>query len=139
MLPASVRVRVTAEGQAIPGMFINARVRMKRKNDYDLPFGPTNGSGEITITREDLLREARKLSEFFLMDYSDIERENTGEIVITVFDAADVDRAITAHNDFANAGVQYPVNWEADLMNARNAFRDGVKDLHVDVSFEWST
>src|SRR5437868_951257 len=100
--PLRILIRVlTPDGVPAPGMFVNIRVRMKRKNDYDLAFGPSDGNGEITVTGEDIVKEARQVANFFLMDYADIKADSTGEIMVRTFVADDVRRAILAYREFA--------------------------------------
>lgn len=136
-LPNRIKARITTDGIPVPDMFISAKVKMNRKNDYDLAFGPTDEAGEITVSKKEILEEAKKLADLFIMDYVGVESHHAGDVLVTVFDASDIDRAITAYEMFASAGVAYPPNWKEHLRKARAAFSSGLKGLHVEVTFEW--
>jgi hypothetical protein len=117
-LPKQIDTQVlTRDGQPAPGMFIKVRLRMPRKNDYHLVFGPSDAQGRITVTHDRLLAEARREAEFFLMDYGDAA-EAADEVSVTPLSSDDLDRAISAHDLYAQVAA-YPASWRTDLERAR--------------------
>src|SRR5687768_72690 len=135
-LPRWIRIRVTANGAAARHMFVKVRVRMRRKNDYYLGFGPSDEDGQIAISQADLVSRAREELNFFVMDYAEIEKEHTGEIAVAIFEAEQIDRAIAAYDGFAKAGFAYPPDWKVNLAIAREVLRAGVGRVQLEVKLE---
>ena len=72
---------------------------MPRKNDHRVWVGPTDARGRVTVTRDSLFAEARKDTQFFVMDYLD-PAEASGEFVVTAVTSEDLDRAISGYQEF---------------------------------------
>ena len=119
-LPSVIEFQLTdAAGRPASGAFVFIRLKMPKKNDFDLLFGPANASGRILVTQEDLVREGRKDTNFFIMDYAD-PTQATGEYTAAVATPEDLDRALQGFEKFAPA-FPYPAGWQATLREARAA------------------
>ena len=84
------------------------------------------------MTRSDLLIEARRNAEFFLMDYADPD-EASGEISVTPVDARGLEQAISAHDIYSNV-IAYPAAWRTNLQKARELIV-GLEPLRARIEF----
>jgi hypothetical protein len=89
---------------------------MSRKNDFGLAFGPSDAEGRIEIRRDDLLREADKERQLFLMDYGDPEADFTGKIVVDILSRPAVERALKAYQFYRNVS-SYTPEYEKNLQD----------------------
>ena len=64
-------------------MFVMRKFGAARKNSYNLHFGPSDERGKMEVSRDQMLHEARKTANLFLMDYGGIEIEWTGALGVT--------------------------------------------------------
>jgi hypothetical protein len=78
-------------------MLVLTRLIMREKSDYFGIFGPTNDLGFLTITREELLREAKTAHDFF-EGFADPLTACAGLIEVRVLDEAGIERAREAHD-----------------------------------------
>jgi len=115
-IPAKIRLAIAAGERHIPGIFVMLRFVMARKNHFDLLFGPKDSRGEIEITREQVLEEAHKSMELFLMDYADIDNFWTGRLEVTPLNRDAVERALSAYRLFRN--YKYAPEYEENLRAA---------------------
>jgi hypothetical protein len=99
------------------GMFVVLRFSAARKNSYEMAFGPSNELGRIEITRDQILREARKSMELFLMDYAEIESVWTGKLRVTPMNREAIRCALSAFRRFQSS-YQYPLGYEESLKTA---------------------
>lgn len=102
-LPAEIRIRVVADGKPLHGAFVLVTLRMRRKSDFGLAFGPADKAGLIRVERGDLLREAEKERRMFIMDFAHPETDFSGRITVTPMNLEAIDRAILAERSFATA------------------------------------
>jgi hypothetical protein len=79
-------------------MLVLTRLIMREKSDYFGIFGPTNDLGFLTITREELLREAKTAHDFFGGEFADPLTASAGLIEVRVLDEAGIERAREAHD-----------------------------------------
>ena len=98
------------------GMFAFLKFVMARKNSFDLLFGPSDARGEIEVTRDRVLNEARKSMELFVMDYVDIESHWTGKLQVTPMNRQATTRALSAYRLFRR--YEYPPDYEKNLQAA---------------------
>jgi len=61
--------------------------------------------GKIRVTREEIVSEAQKVREFFLLDYARIEAAWGGTLVVTPLNREAINRARSAYQLF---GARYP-------------------------------
>jgi len=115
-IPARIKIAITAGERHIQGMFVMLTFVMARKNPFNLLFGPSDGRGEIEVTRDQILEEANKSMELFLMDYADIESYWTGKLKVTPMNRDAVERALSAYRLFR--GYNYPSGYEENLRTA---------------------
>ena len=98
ILPDRVHIEVQAHGQPLEGMLVLTRLIMREKRDYFGIFGPTNDLGFLTVTREELLREARTARNYFEGEFADPLTASAGLIEVRVLDEAGIERAREAHD-----------------------------------------
>jgi hypothetical protein len=116
-LPERVDIRVAADGKPAPGMFVCVTLRMARKNDFALGFGPSDQDGRVRISREDLLQEAEKERRFFIMDYGHPEEDFGGELVIKPLNRDDLAKATAAYEVYHDV-TDYPPRHKDKLRDA---------------------
>ncbi len=121
-IPARMKVAIAAGDRKMPGMFAMLTFVMARKNSFDFLFGPSNEAGEIEITRDQVLAEARKSMELFVMDYANIESYWTGRLRVTPMNRDAVQRALSAYRLFSK--YEYPPAYEAKLRAADAALAE---------------
>jgi hypothetical protein len=127
-VPATIRVGIKAGDRKMQGMFAMLTFVMARKNSFDLLFGPSHEAGEIEITREQVLEEARKSMELFVMDYADIESYWTGRLRVTPMNRDAVQRALSAYRLFRK--YEYPPGYE-DKLRAADAALARVPEVEL--------
>jgi len=133
-LPERLEVRVLVDGTPTVGMFVCVTIRMTRKNDFGLGFGPTNEEGELMISREDLLREAEKERRLFIMDYTHPEDDFAGEVVVTPLNREALAQAITAYDTYQQV-TPYPPRYAEQVQEARMLL-DELKPKSLSVEIE---
>lgn len=115
------RLNITIFVGAIPvaKMLVMINFVACQKNAHNLGFGPSDINGKIYVTREQILAEARKNRELFLMDYAAIETAWTGTLIITPMNREAIRRARSAVQLFGSR--QYAYNHEEILSAAERA------------------
>ena len=103
-------------GQPAEGMFAKLKFLTARKNPYNLAFGPSNERGKIEVSRDHIISEARKVMEFFLMDYWNIEVDWTGVLCVTPMNRESLARALSAFRLFRS--YDYGPGYEESLRAA---------------------
>jgi hypothetical protein len=128
-IPEKITIAIQVGGQPTKGMFVTLKFLTTRKNPYDLLFGPSDEHGSVGITREQVLNEARRTMEFFLMDYGEIETEWTGKVQVTPMNRESIARALSAFRLFKRS-YEYPPGYEESLNVADAGLADkGDADL----------
>jgi hypothetical protein len=88
------------------------------------------------ITREDLIRQAEELRDFFTMDYGDPEKDLAGEIVVSAKNREALQRAIEAYDSFQHV-VPFPQHYAEQLQEARILLEDlKPKTLSVEIEHD---
>jgi hypothetical protein len=116
--PEKIRIATKINGREAPGMFAMLKFVMAKKNSYNLVFGPSDAKGQIEVTRDQILSEARKTKELFLMDYADIESFWTCKLLVTLMSREAIQRALSASRLFRR--YEYAPNYEEQLRAADN-------------------
>jgi len=117
-LPNKMRIRILADGRPLAGMFVRVDLKAKWRSDFSLGFGPSDEQGVLVITYEDLIRQARELCDFFIMDYGDPEKDLAGEIVVAAKNREALLRATEAYDSFQHV-VQFPPRYAEQIQEAR--------------------
>src|ERR1700674_570984 len=78
------------------GMSVMLKFLTAWKNPCGLVFGPSDEQGRIVVMRDQIIGEARKTLELFLMDYGDLEIEWTGKLRVTPMNRKSIERALLA-------------------------------------------
>jgi hypothetical protein len=91
-LPDHLDIFVRLDGQPLAGAWVELRLPMERKRDYALMAGPTQTTGMLAITREELENQVSVIQLSAFKDYSSLGVWR-GELVISPFDAEAIRRA----------------------------------------------
>lgn len=89
---------------------------MARKNHHVFIFGPSDSSGSIQVSGDEIRREARKAMELFLMDYADIDGYWTGALRATPVNRESLKGALVAYQQFGQS--EFPPGYEEMLLRA---------------------
>lgn len=116
-LPEMIDIRVLADGRPAAGMFVCVTLRMTRKDDFGLGFGPTGEDGGLRVSREDLLREAEKERRLFIMDYGHPEDDFSGEILVKPLNRKALQQAIAAYDTYQLV-TPYPPRYAEQVQKA---------------------
>jgi hypothetical protein len=99
-IPDTIHVVISAGKQPVPGMLAMLKFVTSQKNSFNFVFGPSDAAGNIQLSREQLIAEAQKDREFFLMDYAEIEFAWTGTLIVTPMNRDAIKRARSAFELF---------------------------------------
>jgi hypothetical protein len=110
-------ITIKTSGQQMRGMFVTLKFLVARKNPYNLVFGPSDEQGRIVVTRDQIIGEAKKSLDLFLMDYGDLETEWTGKLRVTPMNRESIERALSAVRLFRRVH-KYPPGFEEALRAA---------------------
>jgi len=89
--PASVVIACTANGEPFSGAYVFVRLPMWHKNQYVLPFGPSDDEGFIRISGPELKERADEWQALLLMDYETFPERWTGGIGAEVLTAEGIE------------------------------------------------
>lgn len=135
-LPEWIEVTVRADGKPLQGVLMRLCVLTTFKNDFYFRFGPTDDNGRVVITRDEMIAQAKRDQELFIMDYGDPEIHSAGELVISIFEREQLKRAIEVYPDFKDV-VAFPSNYLNQLQRAQEILANLVgKTISVDVTLE---
>ena len=95
-VPESIEINIAAAGKPAAKMFATLKFECSVRSSYSFVFGPSDESGRIHITREQVLVEAKKCQDFFIMDYANIELGWTGTLVVTPMNRDAIEGALSA-------------------------------------------
>ena len=115
-LPDRVKITIEVGRRPASQMFVTLKFVTSEKNPFNLVFGPSDRQGIIELTREQIITEATKTRELFLMDYADIESSWTGTLFVTPLNREAIRRALSAFRMFRR--YSYPDNYEENLYTA---------------------
>lgn len=101
-LPDRIHIEVKSRGQALAGLLVLTRIVMQEKNDFFAIFGPTDDLGFLTITGDQLLREAETARAFYRTEFADPLTSFGGLIEVRVLDEEGIVRALEAHAELSN-------------------------------------
>ncbi len=108
-------MRVTLGGEPLEGAWVDVRLPMTRKNDYNLMFGPTDRTGTLAISRADLANHVHVVQLSGLMDYMGLSMW-TGELMLTPFNGKAIRQAEDGHRVWARALPEaYPSDFLAQM------------------------
>jgi hypothetical protein len=99
-IPDDIQVVISAGGQPLAQMLVALTFATSKKNSFHFAFGPSDAHGNIRVNRAQILAEAQKDREFFLMDYAELEGAWTGSLVVTPMNREAIGRARSAFQRF---------------------------------------
>ncbi len=82
--PDSLSVKISSNDAPVPGVLVRVTIFMQRKNNYYITFGPTDVTGECSISRDEMLLECEIQLTYGIMDYYGAEEGNTGTMRVAV-------------------------------------------------------
>jgi hypothetical protein len=136
MLPSRISIICKVDGVPSPNLMVNVTVNVTCKNDFRFIFGPSDASGSVVVTREELLSEAEKDRQFFLMDYSHPEQDFSGKIRVCVESGESIKWAFDAYGVFKNH-YKFSENYMDNLKCTAKFLRNiGDAELSVSVRLE---
>jgi hypothetical protein len=91
-VPSRLVIRLTVDDEPLPGVFAIVTLPMWSKNQYALPFGPSDERGVISVSGDDLMRGAATIQDLSPMDYASFPAEWSGGIGAEIVDAFSVQR-----------------------------------------------
>ena len=115
-VPEKTTITITTGGKPIEGVPVKLIFEMAKKNHHIFVFGPSDSSGTINVTADEIRREARKTMELFLMDFTDIEAHWTGRLRIVPMNRQAIKAALSAFRQFRS--FKFPANYEQMLLAA---------------------
>jgi hypothetical protein len=115
-IPKQITITISTGGKPLVGVPVNLVFLMKQKNHHSFVFGPSDVSGQICVTNDEIKHEARKTMELFLMDYADIEAHWTGTLHVTPMNREAIKRALSAYRQFRTH--EFPPHYEEMLLSA---------------------
>ena len=104
-LPDKLVATCLADGEKFQGLLIVVAVVMLKKNDYSMIFGPSTQDGEVTITKDEILKEMARDRELFPMDYEDLTHFS-GDLIVEPMGLQEIDSALKAYEIFKSS-TQY--------------------------------
>jgi hypothetical protein len=117
-VPEKISITITADGAPLKGIPAMLSFAMEQKNNHSLIFGPSDESGTIHISGDEIRLEARKTMELFLMDYADIDSYWTGSLRVMPMNRDALKRALSAFRQFR--GYEFRVGYEEMLRRAND-------------------
>jgi hypothetical protein len=117
MLPESLEISVTLDGQPCAGVAVTVGLVATRKNDFTSVWGLSDRLGKIIVSGRDLLDEAKESAKLFIMDYGDPERDFSGKIRLRVMRKEDIDGALKAYEQYS-PHISYRPGYRAMLDGA---------------------
>lgn len=115
-IPEKTTITVTAEGKPLAGVPVKLVFMMEKKNHHSFVFGPSDQSGTISVSNNEITREARKTMELFLMDYAEIETWWTGRMRVMPMNRESIKAALSAYRRFRS--YEFPPDYEEMLLAA---------------------
>src|SRR5438067_2506286 len=94
-MPEFLTILCQADGRAQEGLLVSLSLLMSRKNHFNMVFGPSGNSGQISVSRAEINDEVEHALELFPMDYDDLD-SFTGEIAVTPMDCQQIESALRA-------------------------------------------
>ncbi|HEX6650321.1 MAG TPA: hypothetical protein VF075_12300 [Pyrinomonadaceae bacterium] len=133
-LPEQIQLIATVDGNPLPGVLIQVSIVTSFKNNFHLLFRPTDDQGSVVITRGEMIKEALRDQQLFIMDYGDPETDFAGELVISIFGRERLKGAIKVYPDFKDV-ADYPPDYLNNLHRAQEILGNlGGKEILLSVA-----
>lgn len=134
-LPTWIKAACRADGKPLEGAMLQVTIKVRRKNDFTVPFGPTDESGGALIHLRAIQDWAEIERALFPMDFTGLG-DATGEFAIAAMNRESVRGALAAYEMF-HQGVRYPSGYSEDLRDAQRALnRIAPATLSVEVEHD---
>lgn len=102
-IPALLEVTCTADDRPQPGLFVSVSLRMCKKNDHHMVFGPSDDRGKIDISRDDMMNWVKNACDLFPMDYADLSGFG-GEIQVDPMGPGMIESAMKGFEMYGSIG-----------------------------------
>ena len=113
----NITIIIAADGRPLAGAPVNLTFVMGKKNNHNFVFGPSDTSGNICITDDEIRREAREAMGLFLTDYADIDAHWIGRFQAKPMNRDAIKRALSAYGQFRSY-YEFPPGYEQMLLAA---------------------
>jgi len=118
MIGSRITVETLLNQRPTPGLLVKIRLRMRRKNDFSMLFGPSDPSGRIIVSWSEIQSECDAEQSVAIMDYGSLQEDFTRDIELMPVSLAGVEAALAAFEMFKSAGT-FRGGYEAALRTAR--------------------
>jgi hypothetical protein len=135
-LPEQIEVSVSVDGKPLGGVLIHLTIVTTFKNDFVLLFGPTGVDGKLVISRDEMIREALREQELFIMDYGDPEIHFSGVVLVAVFGKDAIKKAIDVYPDFKDA-FEFPPGY-LDRLHRAQEILENLADQKISVDVRYA-
>ena len=115
-IPDLLEFRIGRDRYSAAGVLVKVILKTVTKNDYSQIYGPSNESGYISITKDDILRSAKKDADFFPADYNPLTGVFAGSYSVDVMQEISIQKALKAYALFSKS-YEYPSGYE-QMLNA---------------------
>jgi hypothetical protein len=132
-LPKRIDCTLAYEKKPVADLMLLAEFTTVRKNSYAIVSGPSDQQGKVTITYEEIKRQADSQLELALMDFDPIDKAFSGEISVKVMSYDDIQDAISAYDLFKSVGW-YPANYHEHLEKASQILQE-IDAASIEVAF----
>jgi hypothetical protein len=116
LLPEKLTATCKADGEPVSGLLVDLTVKMRRKNDFHMVFGPSDGEGTITIHNLEILGQVETDQRLFEQDYADLHYFS-GELLLEPMDQRSLESAYHAYEIY-RAAVPFPSDYPDKLREA---------------------
>lgn len=97
-IPDYITCQASLDGQPAEGILISARFGVTHKNAYFFLLGPTSNEGIAVLSKDEIIKKAKKELELAIMDYVPLESAFNGDITLKPMSREDIEKAIDAYN-----------------------------------------
>ena len=116
-IPKKLTCKAILSSEPISGVLLLAKFSVCKKNPYCFIFGPTNQYGDASITREEIIGQAKSQLELSLMDFVPLNEGFSGAISVKAMGITEIQAAIKAYEVFHEC-ANYPMRYLDTLEDA---------------------
>lgn len=133
ILPAQIRVRCRANGEPLAGALVSLVVAMTYKNDFSMTSGPTDDTGLVIITADEILYWIDWDARHFQMDYSG-SAHFSGELLVKAEGRAGIAGCLAGY-DLYRSYLPFPEGYPERLQAAKTVI-EGIVPAKLTVEVE---
>jgi hypothetical protein len=134
-LPDVLRVVLTVAGRPISGLLVRVAIAPTRKNAFVSYHGPSDETGTVIVTRNDILRKAEQTLSLGLMDYGGPESDAAGSLHVAPLDRQAIAKALVGYEQYKRYTV-FDTGYRDHLVKADQVLV-GLANARVDARATW--